>query len=88
MVTTDKTFLREYIYEIISEIIETKQGAVEPCMAHIDEIRKSVNVELMECLRGMFRDGVLAYSVDVNKRPMFKINRPLWPTTSDCPVRR
>lgn len=74
---TDKTFLREYIYEIISETIETKQGAVEPCMAHIDEIRKSVNVELMECLRGMSHDGVPAYSIDINKRPMFKINRPL-----------
>lgn len=66
MVTTDKTFLREYIYEIISEIIETKQGAVEPCMAHIDEIRKSINIEVMEVLRAMAREGVLSYSIVVS----------------------
>lgn len=73
MAMTDNSFLRQYIYEIISEIVEAKRGAVEPCMAHIDEIRKSINIEVMEALRAMVREGVLSYSIDINKKPMFQI---------------
>lgn len=72
---TDNSFLRQYIYEIISEIVEAKRGTVEPCMAHIDEIRKSINIEVMEALRAMAREGVLSYSIDINKKPMFQIKK-------------
>lgn len=75
MATPDNSFFKEYIYEIIREITDTKQGVVEPNFAHIDEIRKSINIELMEVLRAMTREGVLSYSIDINKKPMFQIKK-------------
>lgn len=69
----DNSFLRQYVYNIISEIIEAKQGVVEPCLAHIDEIRNSINVEVLEILRNLYREGVIEYRIDLNKKPMFKI---------------
>lgn len=74
---TTLTPIQQIAYEAVSEIIETRQGAVEPCVAHINEIRNSVNIELTEALRELCRNGTLSVSIDVNKNPMFKIkNQP------------
>lgn len=64
---------RQLIYEIVCEIIDTKQGAVVPCYAHIGEIRNALNVELMEALRGLCRENLLQYHIDLNKNPMFEL---------------
>ena len=66
------TPLQTIAYEAVREIIDVKQGAVEPCMAHINEIRNSINVELTEALRELCRKGMLTASLDLNKKPMFK----------------
>ena len=66
------TPLQAIAYEAVREIIEMKQGTVEPCMAHINEIRNSINVELTEALRELCRKGMLTVSLDLNKKPMFK----------------
>lgn len=66
------TPLQAIAYEAVREIVDMKQGAVEPCMAHINEIRNSINVELTEALRELCRKGMLAVSLDRNKNPMFK----------------
>ena len=66
------TPLQAIAYEAVREIIDMKQGAVEPCMAHINEIRNSINVELTEALRELCRNGLLTVSLDLNKKPMFK----------------
>lgn len=71
------TPLQHLVYECIAEIIEAKRDTVEPCMAHINEIRNSVNVELMEALRELYRRGVLSVSKDINKNPMFYIKNPI-----------
>lgn len=34
--------LRKILYDIIKEITDAKQGVVEPCVAHISEIRNSL----------------------------------------------
>lgn len=69
--------MRRIAYDAIAEIINLKQGVQEPALAPISEIRNSLNVELMEALRGLYREGVLACRLDINKNPMFSINRPL-----------
>ena len=69
--------MQRLAYDTVVEILDIKRGTVEPCMAHINEIRNSLNVELMEVLRGLCREGVLACHLDINKNPMFSINRPL-----------
>lgn len=69
--------MQRLAYDTVVEILDIKRGTVEPCMAHISEIRNSLNVELMEVLRGLCREGVLACHLDINKNPMFSINRPL-----------
>lgn len=63
----------QLVLDIVSEILDSKRGAVAPCMAHISEIRNSLNVELMEVLRGLCREGILEYHPDLNKNPMFTI---------------
>lgn len=65
--------LRKIVYDIVEEIIDMKRDSVVPCMAHINEIRNSMNVELLETLRGLCRDGIIGVSTDVNKNPMFFI---------------
>lgn len=67
----DSTTFRQLVLDTIEEILESKRGAVAPCMAHISEIRNSLNVELMEVLRDLCRRGVLEYHIDLNKNPMF-----------------
>lgn len=37
-------------YDAVIEILDAKRGYVEPCVAHIDEIRNSIDVELLEAL--------------------------------------
>lgn len=69
--------MRRIAYDAIAEIIDLKQDVQEPALAHISEIRNSLNVELMDALRGLYREGVLACHLDINKNPMFSINRPL-----------
>lgn len=75
--TSNISPLQKLAYEIVSEIIEMKQGSVEPCMAHINEIRNSFNIELMEALRVLYRKGILSCSTDINKNPMFQIKNQL-----------
>ena len=69
--------MQRLAYDTVVEILDIKRGTVGPCMAHINEIRNSLNIELMEVLRGLCREGVLACHLDINKNPMFSINRPL-----------
>lgn len=69
--------LRKIVYDIVEEIIDMKRDSVVPCMAHINEIRNSLNVELLETLRSLCRDGIIGVSTDVNKNPMFFIKYPL-----------
>lgn len=70
---TELTLIQEVALGLIQEILEAKQGRVEPCVAHISEIRNSMSVELTEALRELCRKGVLSVSLDVNKNPMFRI---------------
>lgn len=64
-------------YEAIAEILEVKGDTVVPCVAHISEIRNSINVELMEALRGLYRKGIVSVIMDKNKNPQFQIKTPL-----------
>lgn len=73
----DITPLQRIVYDLVMEIIEIKTGAVEPCVAHIKEIRQSLSVEVLEASRGLCRAGVLSASLDVNKNPMFRIKHKL-----------
>lgn len=73
----DLTTMERTAYDIVAEITDMKQGNVEPCVAHISEIRNSLNVELMEALRGLTRRGVLSYHMDLNNNLMFLIKQPL-----------
>lgn len=61
------------VYNTILGIVKSKQGTVDPCMARIGEIRDIVGFDPIECLRELYRQGVLRVSVDVNKNPMFQI---------------
>lgn len=74
---TEITTMQRLAYDTVAEITELKRGNTEPCLAHINEIRNSLNVELMEALRELYRKGVLAYHADLNKNPMFSIKKPL-----------
>lgn len=67
------TPIQRIAYDAVCEILDTKRGAVEPCVAHINEIRNSINVELMEALRDLCRRKILSVRLDVNKNPMFQI---------------
>lgn len=69
----EMTPLQRIAYEAVAEINEAKEGLADPCAAHINEIRNSLNVELMEALRELCRKRILSASTDVNKNPMFKI---------------
>lgn len=71
------TPIQRMAYDAVSEITEMKRGNVEPCMAHITEIRNSINIELMEALRELCRRGILSVSLDIGKNPMFTIKRNL-----------
>lgn len=77
MANTEYTAMHRIAYETVCEILDTKRDTVEPCMAHINEIRNSFNVELMEALRELCRRDILAVSLDINKNPMFTIKNPL-----------
>lgn len=67
------TPIQRIAYDTIEEIIGMKRDMVEPCMAHINEIRDSLNIELMEALRDLCRKGILGYHIDINKNLMFSI---------------
>uniref|UniRef100_A0AAU8AWE9 Uncharacterized protein n=1 Tax=Dulem virus 40 TaxID=3145758 RepID=A0AAU8AWE9_9CAUD len=67
------TPIQRIAYEAVCEITEAKQGVREPCVAHIREIRNSLDVEITEALRTLCRRGFLSVSLDVNKTPMFRI---------------
>lgn len=70
---TDKQIL---VYDAILRITAQKQGKVDPCMAHIRELRRSLGFDPVECLRELYRKGILSFSLDINKNPMFKIAKP------------
>lgn len=78
---TELTPMQRFAYDTVAEILDIKRGTVVPCMAHVTEIRNSLNVELMEALRELCRKGILSVSTDVNKNPMFKITGYDIPTT-------
>ena len=69
--------LERIAYEAIAEILEVKGDTVVPCVAHISEIRNSMNVELMEALRELYRKGIVSVIMDKNKSPQFQIKTPL-----------
>lgn len=69
--------LERIAYEAIAEILEVKGDTVVPCVAHISEIRNSMNVELMEALRELYRKGIVSVIMDKNKNPQFQIKTPL-----------
>ena len=71
------TPLQQIAYDAVFEILDMKRGAVEPCLAHISEIRNSINVELMEALRELCRRSYLSVSLDRNKNPMFQIKQQI-----------
>lgn len=71
------TTFQRIAYEAVKEITDTKEGVVEPCMAHINEIHNSIKVELTEALRELCRRGVLAVHLDLNKNAMFQIKTPI-----------
>ena len=71
------TPIQSIAYDIISEILETKHGEVEPCVATLNEVKKSINVELMDALRELCRNDVLSVQKDINKNPIFKIKTPI-----------
>lgn len=71
---SELTPLQTWLYGTIRDILEGKEGVVEPCVAHIREIRNSLKVEVEEALTDMCRKKVLTFSRDVNGNPMFKIN--------------
>lgn len=71
------TPMQRIVYDAVAEIIDIKQGNIEPCMAHITEIRNSINTEILEALRELYRRGVLSVSIDLNKNPMFSIKKPI-----------
>lgn len=73
--TDGLTDMERLAYEAVSEITEMKRGTVIPCLAHIREVRNSMNVELTEALRELCRKGLLSVNLDVNKNPMFKIRQ-------------
>lgn len=73
----DLTSWQRVAYDAISEILEVKGDSVEPCVAHISEIRNSINVELMEALRELYRKGIVSVTFDKNKNPMFQIKNPI-----------
>lgn len=75
--TTELTFMQQLVYDTIQEVLEMKRGTTEPCLAHITEIRNSVNVDLMEALRELYRKGLISVSKDLNKNPMFSIRESL-----------
>lgn len=77
MATNEYTAMHRLAYETVCEILDAKRDVVEPCMAHINEIRNSFNVELMEALRELCRRDILAVSLDINKNPMFTIKNPM-----------
>lgn len=70
------TPIQQIAFGMVEEITETKRGAVAPCVAHIDEIRKAVNIELVEALRELCRLNLISVSLDKNKNPMFSIQNP------------
>lgn len=74
---TKLTPIQRIAYELVREILDAKQDRVEPCLAHIFEIRNSLNVELIEALRELCRRGVLSVNLDLNKNPMFKIKEDI-----------
>lgn len=74
---TTLTPLQQMAYDTVDEITGIKRGKIEPCVAHISEIRNSLGVELLEALRELCRRDILAVRLDLNKNPMFSIKRPL-----------
>ena len=70
---SELTPLQVWLYETIHDILEGKEGVVEPCVAHITEIRNSLKVELEAALTDMCQKKVLTFFKDVNGNPMFKI---------------
>lgn len=71
------TTWQQTAYDAIAEILEVKGDTVVPCVAHISEIRNSVNIELMEALRELYRKGIVSVTFDKNKNPMFQIKQPI-----------
>lgn len=74
---TELTPMQRLAYDTVSEILDLKRGNVEPCMAHINEIHNSINVEVTQALRDLCRNGILSVNLDISKKPMFKIKNQI-----------
>ena len=72
--SSELTPLQTWLYETIRDILEGKEGVVEPCVAHIREIRNSLKVDVEAALDDMCRRNILTAHYDVNKNQMYKIN--------------
>ena len=72
-IKSELTPLQMWLYETIRDILEGKEGVVEPCVAHIREIRNSLKVDMEMALTDMCRKKIVSFIRDVNHNPMFKI---------------
>lgn len=67
------TPIQKIALDTVAEILDMKRDTVAPCLAHVKEIRNSVNVELMEALRELCRRRILKCHLDINKNPQFDL---------------
>lgn len=70
--TASLTPLQQIVYDTVKNILATRQN-VDPCLAHIDAIRKSINTSLIDTLRQLCSKGIFTVNLDINKKPMFSI---------------
>lgn len=64
------TAMEIWALEAVKEITDTRENVI-PRVAHINELRRSFDIELTEALRSLCRRRLLKVCVDVNKNPMF-----------------
>lgn len=62
-------------YDYIEKITAEKEGVVSPVLATIDEIKIALHADLNEALRNLYKQGIISFNIDINKKPMFKIKQ-------------
>lgn len=55
----------------VDAVLARKSGKVEPCLAHIEEVRQLVVAWTVDALRRLYTRGEVGLHQDVNKNPMF-----------------
>lgn len=74
MAQTDMPDMELMAYEAVREIQEMKKdGGLHPDLATKTEIFNSIQVEVMEALRSLFRKGMITFHRNVNGLEMFGI---------------